>query len=224
MRIHPAGYIVIFIVALIVAAILYAINWIFPAQTFVHYFLYAVAAVFMFLVVRFFRRPRRLVPAHEEFIFSAADGNVVAIEEVIENEYFRDKRKQVSVFMSLVNAHINWYPVTGKVKYVHHKAGKFYAAYLPKSSEENERNSVVIEDPYGREIMVRQIAGAAARRIVCKTKEGQEVEQGSELGMIRFGSRVDLFLPLDAEITVKLNQEVRGNTTLMAKMPVPKDL
>lgn len=200
-----------------VFVILFLLNRIFPQQTNFHYFLYFLAAVFLILVVRFFRRPERSIRENENLVYSAADGHVVAIEEVYEEEYFKEKRLQVSIFMSLFNAHVNWYSVSGKVKYNQHKKGNFYAAYLPKSSEENERNSLVVEDHKGREVMMRQIAGAAARRIVAKAKVGDEVRQGDEMGMIRFGSRVDHFLPMDASIMVKINQEVRGKITVLAR-------
>jgi phosphatidylserine decarboxylase len=154
---------------------------------------------------------------NENLIFSSADGKVVAIEEVMETEYFNEKRLQVSVFMSVVNVHVNWYPITGKLMYNHHKPGRFYPAYLPKSSEENERNSIVVKDKKGREVMVRQIAGLLARRIIAKDKPGIDVKQGNELGMIKFGSRVDFFLPLNAKVQVKIGDIVRGNKTLVAK-------
>ncbi len=217
MRIHPAGSWPIIVISLMVFVILFVLNWIFPQQTNIHYFLYFVAAVFLFLVVRFFRRPSRPIREDESLVYSAADGHVVAIEEVYEKEYFKEKRLQVSIFMSVFNAHVNWYSIGGKIKYNQHKKGHFYAAYLPKSSEENERNSLVVEDYKGREVMMRQIAGAAARRIMARGKVGDDVKQGDELGMIRFGSRVDHFLPLDAKVMVKINQEVRGKITVLAK-------
>lgn len=217
MRIHPAGYIVILVITILVLSLLFVLNLIFPVQAGIHYFLYIVAAVFLFYVVRFFRWPERPLKKDANLIFSSADGNVVAIEEVVETEYFNEKRLQVSVFMSVVNVHVNWYPIAGKVKYNQHKPGKFYPAYLPKSAEENERNSLVVEDAKGRQILVRQIAGLVARRIIAKAKIDEEVEQGGVLGMIKFGSRVDLFLPLDAKVMVNLNQVVRGNKTVIAK-------
>ena len=218
MRIHPAGTWPIIVIFLLVAGILYVLNLVFPVQSHIHYFLYFVAVVFLFLVVRFFRRPDRKLVKNDNFVYSAADGHIVAVEEVYEKEYFNEKRLQVSVFMSLVNAHVNWFSISGKIKYNHHKKGRFYAAYLPKSSEENERNSIVVEDRKGREIMIRQIAGVAARRIITKARVGDDAVQGDELGMIRFGSRVDHFLPPDSKVLVKINQEVRGKITVLAEL------
>ncbi len=216
MRIHPAGYLIIAAIALAVLLILFAFNLIFREQGIAHYILYGIGFVFLILVFRFFRRPRRNPEKNNELIYSSADGNVVAIEEVFEKEYFKEKRQLVSVFMTLFDVHVNWFPVSGKIKYNRHTKGRFYAAYVPKSSEENERNSIVIENENG-EILVRQIAGVLARRILCKYKKGDMAIQGKETGMIKFGSRVDIFLPMDAEIQVEIGQHACGAKTVIAK-------
>ena len=169
------------------------------------------------LVVWFFRNPARPVVPDETAIVCPADGKVVVIEKTLENEYFKDERWQVSVFMSPLDVHVNRYPVSGQVTYFRYHAGKYLVAWHPKSSELNERATVVLKNADGREILVRQIAGAVARRIVPYAKEGARVSQGDELGFIKFGSRVDIFLPLDAEIKVSLNQKVKGNVDVIAR-------
>jgi len=175
--------------------------------------------VFYFFVVRFFRDPIRPVIPNEKIILSGADGKVVVIEEVTESEYFDEKKIQLSVFMSPTNVHVNWYPVSGVIKFFRHNQGSYFIASKPKSSTENERTSLVIEAPDKTEIMFRQIAGTVARRIVCYAKEGKVVSQGDEMGIIKFGSRFDFFLPLDAEIKVKIGQKVVGNETIIARLP-----
>lgn len=164
----------------------------------------------------FFRQPYRPVTPDENLIIAPADGRIVAIEEVFEPEYFKDKRLQVSIFMSPLNVHVNRYPVSGTVKYMKYHKGEYLVAWHPKSSELNERTSMVIENHDG-EILLRQIAGALARRIVFYPKEGDRVTQGNDLGFIKFGSRVDLFLPLGTlELQISLNQKVVGNQTVIA--------
>jgi len=215
--IHKEGYPVIVLVLFMLLTIVLVVNLIFPNQTFYHDLLYLSAAIFYFFVVRFFRDPiRELVPDIEKVI-SGADGKVVVIEEVEEKEYFKGKRKQVSVFMSPTNVHVNWFPVSGKIKYFKHNPGFYFIASKPKSSEENERTTIVVELEDKKEVMFRQIAGTVARRIVCNAKEGKLIEQGNELGIIKFGSRFDLFLPLDAKIEVKLGQKVTGCETVIAR-------
>ena len=174
--------------------------------------------VFLFFL-NFFRNPNRVFEGfEEEMILAPADGTVVVIEPTIEDEYLKEKRIQVSIFMSVFNVHANWYPTHGKVIHYTHNNGRFMAANLPKSSEENERSTVVIETPLKIKILVRQIAGALARRIVTYAREGEECNVNSQLGFIKFGSRVDLFLPIDSEILVKMKQHVRGNKTVIAKL------
>jgi phosphatidylserine decarboxylase len=174
-----------------------------------------VSAVFYFMVVNFFRSPRREGYLHDNAIIAPADGKVVVIEEVEETEFLKCKAIQVSIFMSILNVHINWFPVKGIVKYSKHQDGRFLSAWLPKASTENERTTVGIEMAGGKRIVVRQIAGALARRIVCYAEVGKPSIQGSQLGFIKFGSRVDLFLPLGTRIDVKLDQAVRGKQTII---------
>jgi phosphatidylserine decarboxylase len=174
--------------------------------------------MFYVFILFFFRLPaRKLVPVHD-LIYSPADGKVVVIEETEEMEYFKDNRLQVSIFMSPFNMHSNRYPVSGKVKYVSYNPGKNMVAWHPKSSESNERSSIVIETHDGVEILIRQIAGAVARRIVTYSKVDQEVRQGDELGFIKFGSRVDLFLPVGTEVEIPILQHVRANKSIIARI------
>lgn len=182
-----------------------------------------VAAVISLIVygilVNFFRCPIRFFGQEtEKVVVAPADGKIVVLEEVEENEYFHDRRIMVSIFMSLVNVHANWYPADGTVKKVWHQNGKFMKAWLPKASTDNERSSVVIETPEGVEIMARQIAGAMARRIVTYAEAGEECYIDEHMGFIKFGSRVDVFLPLGTEILVKLGQLTTGNQTVIAKL------
>jgi len=167
----------------------------------------------------FFRMPEREVEPDPVLVYSPADGEVVVIEETFENEYFRDNRLQISIFMSPLNMHSNKYPISGKVKYVRYHPGKKIVAWHPKSSELNERSTIVVESENGTEIMIRQIAGAVARRIVTYSKEGDIVRQGDELGFIKFGSRVDVFLPAGTLAEVPLMEQVRANRTVIAKIP-----
>jgi phosphatidylserine decarboxylase len=167
-------------------------------------------------ILQFFRHPNRNIPIGENLIIAPADGKVVVIEEVVESEYFKDKRRQVSIFMSPINVHVNRYPVSGRVVYQKYHPGKYLVAWHPKSSTENERTTVVVESAKGS-ILFRQIAGALAKRIVCYAKEDSEAKMGAEYGFIKFGSRIDLFLPLDAKICVEMNQKTVGGETIVAK-------
>lgn len=171
--------------------------------------------VMLVLVIQFFRVPKRNFKAANGQIVCPADGKLVVIEKIIEQEYFKDERLQVSIFMSPLNVHVNWFPVGGEVKYVKYHPGKYLVAWDPKSSTENERTTVVIHTG-SYEVMVRQIAGAVARRIVCYAKEGQMVNQGDELGFIKFGSRVDIILPPETKISPELNTAVQGLLTQLA--------
>ncbi|MFT3740426.1 MAG: phosphatidylserine decarboxylase family protein [Breznakibacter sp.] len=173
------------------------------------------SVVVFFVVLNFFRSPRRHAFIDNRAVVSPADGKVVVIEEVEETEYLKTRCIQVSVFMSPFNVHINWFPVKGIVRYFRHHNGRFMAAYLPKSSTENERTSVVVEHANGKQILVRQVAGAMARRIVCYANEGTSISQGDEMGFIKFGSRVDVYFPLGSEIEVKLGQKVTGRQTIL---------
>ncbi|MCD7972626.1 MAG: phosphatidylserine decarboxylase family protein [Candidatus Azobacteroides sp.] len=179
-----------------------------------------VSLLFFLLIVNFFRSPRRHFNMEDTtgIVVAPADGKVVVIEEVMENEYFHDKRIQVSIFMSVVNVHANWYPVDGKVLYAKHYNGRFQAAWLPKSSTENERSTVVLETEDGVQILMRQVAGALARRIVTYAKPGDECSIEEHMGFIKFGSRVDVYLPLDTDIKVTMNQLVTGCHTVIAEL------
>jgi phosphatidylserine decarboxylase len=174
-------------------------------------------ALYVFLLF-FFRLPARHLEPDPGLIYAPADGKVVVIEETVEMEYFREKRLQVSIFMSPFNMHSNRYPVSGHIKYVEYHPGQNMVAWHPKSSELNERSTVVIETANGTEILVRQIAGAVARRIVTYARENQDVKQGDELGFIKFGSRVDIFLPVGTEIEIPILQQVKANKSIIAKI------
>ena len=218
MAIHREGYkilIVGFIILLIIniiAGIIWSDNsllkWIFHLSS---------VLVFIFILF-FFRLPARNIEPDPGLIYAPADGKVVVIEETVEEEYFKDTRLQISIFMSPFNMHSNRYPVSGHIKYVNYHPGDYMVAWHPKSSELNERSTVVIETEKGTEILVRQIAGAVARRIVTYAKEGQTVTQGDELGFIKFGSRVDIFLPLGTEVEVPILQQVKANKSIIAKI------
>ncbi len=174
--------------------------------------------MFFIFILFFFRLPARNLEPDPELIYAPADGKVVVIEETVEKEYFKDTRLQISIFMSPFNMHSNRYPVSGHIKYVNYHSGNYMVAWHPKSSELNERSTIVIETEKGTEILVRQIAGAVARRIVTYAKEGQTVTQGDELGFIKFGSRVDIFLPLGTEVEVPILQQVKANKSIIAKI------
>jgi len=170
-------------------------------------------------MVNFFRCPIRLFGEDTtNVVVAPADGKIVVVEEVDENEYFQDKRLMISIFMSVVNVHANWYPVDGTVKHVSHQDGKFMKAWLPKASTDNERSTVIIETPEGVEVLVRQIAGAMARRIVTYAEAGEECYIDEHMGFIKFGSRVDVYLPLGTEVLVKMGQLTVGNQTILAKL------
>tara|TARA_B110000091_G_scaffold8130_1_gene7865 strand:+ start:166 stop:822 length:657 start_codon:yes stop_codon:yes gene_type:complete len=175
-----------------------------------------IVLIVLFLILQFFRNPKRDFKLNTNQVLSAVDGKVVVIEEVFEKEYFKDKRLQISVFMSPLNVHVTRYPVSGSVVYNKYHPGKFLVAWHPKSSEENERTTVVVKSLEFGEIMHRQIAGAVAKRIVNYAEEGQDAFQTSDSGFIKFGSRVDIFLPLGTKINVKLNQKVKGGITILA--------
>lgn len=178
-----------------------------------------VCLILFAIAVNFFRCPIRLFQGDVEgTVVAAADGKVVVIEEVEENEYFHDRRLMISIFMSITNVHANWFPVEGTVKIVRHHNGNFHKAWLPKASVENERSTVVIETPEGHDILVRQVAGAVARRIVTYAREGEDCCLDEHMGFIKFGSRVDVYLPLSAEVKVHLGQRTVGNQTIVARL------
>ena len=216
-RIHREGT-EILIAGLVVFGLAAFLLWYFLPQCLV---LNSVLSTFFFvtylLMVNFFRSPKRIFPGDvENVIVAPADGKVVVIEKVYEPDYFKDERLQISIFMSPMNVHANWYPVDGVIKRAEHQDGKHYKAWLPKASTDNERSLVVIETEEGREIMVRQIAGAMARRIVTYAAVGEECFIDQHLGFIKFGSRVDLYLPLDVDVKVELDQKTVGNETIIA--------
>lgn len=178
-----------------------------------------VSAFFFLLVVNFFRSPRREFPGNpENAVVSAADGTVVALEETYEPEYLKCRCIQLSVFMSVLNVHANWFPVDGEVVYSRHHSGRFMAAYLPKSSNENERSTVVIRTPGGQDVLMRQVAGAMARRIVTYARPGDEASVEDHMGFIKFGSRVDLYLPLGTEIFVNIGDKTTGGVSLVGRL------
>lgn len=214
---HREGRVIIlstfFITALIVLAAHFYIN-----DPSIKMIVQVVSIVILILILQFFRNPKRISNKNFDEIHAPVDGKVVVIERVMETEYFKEERQQVSIFMSPVNVHVTRYPASGVIKYSKYHPGKYLVAWHPKSSEENERTSVVIRTPKFGDILYRQIAGAMARRIVNYAEEGESVQQGEDSGFIKFGSRVDLFLPLDARIAVKLNQKVKGAITCIASI------
>jgi phosphatidylserine decarboxylase len=214
MKIHKEGIMIILVAFFLVTSLNLLIYWLIH-NTWLQSFMVIASVVFFLLVVWFFRNPSRSVVPNDSLILSPADGKVVAIEEVIENEYFKDRRLQLSIFMSPLNVHINRYPISGLVAYCKYHPGKYLVAWHPKSSVLNERSTVVIRDANGREILVRQIAGAVARRIVTYALEDKPVLQGDELGFIKFGSRVDVFLPTGTKIKVRIGDKVAGNKTVI---------
>lgn len=218
MYIHKKGYGVISTVIIIAAIIVAAVFLLIPLK----WLQIAIAAFCSVIVVwafTFFRVPtNRTTTIEENAVVSAADGEVVVIEEVEETEYFHDKRIQVSIFMSAYNVHVNWFPMNGVVSYYKYHPGKKLFAINPKSSELNERNTLVVKDEQGREVLFRQIAGVMARRIICHVDKGAIAKVGEEFGLIRFGSRVDFFLPIDSEVKVKIGDKVKGKITVLAHL------
>ena len=213
--IHKEGKRILFYLFLFLLTVNIGVEQFTPGMAKLHIGLLALSVMTFSAIAYFFRNPIRLTTLDSQTVVAPADGKIVAIEEVEEGEYFKDRRLQVSIFMSPANVHVNRHPISGTVKYIKYHPGKYLVAWHPKSSEKNEHNSVVIEDE-GVEILIRQIAGALARRIVSYIDEGDEVTQGNELGFIKFGSRVDLFLPIDANIEVLMQQKVKGGETVIA--------
>ena len=216
MRLHKEGYKIVLIAIVIWLAVNYLVGL--TGETVFRVFILLSTLPLLVLAIRFFRYPKRKVTAAPKSVISPADGTIVAIEETTETEYFKDKRLQLSVFMSVYNVHINWNPVPGEVTYFKHHSGHFMAAYLPKSSTLNERATTVIRMADGTEVLVRQIAGAVAKRIITYSQVGKKVEQKDELGFIRFGSRVDIYLPIGTKVNVELCQEVTGSQTILAEL------
>lgn len=216
MKIHKEGYLTIAISIIVLFSILYVISYFFRVNSLIFNIAYLILVIFYFFIVRFFRVPIFKIEKNEKNILSPANGKIVVIEKVEENEFLNVKCTQISIFMSPNDVHLNRYPVSGFIKYYKYHKGKYLVAWNPKSSTLNERATVVIENKDKVQIMVRQIAGFVARRIKCYAQIGKEVEQGQELGFIKFGSRVDIFIPLKCNIKVELNQKVIGGKTILA--------
>jgi phosphatidylserine decarboxylase len=217
MKFHKEGWPSLLIVLAFSAIIIGIAHYFFPDFFIAKLFAYALSGFLTITILQFFRHPTRQHTLGDNLIISPADGKVVVIEEVEEPEYFKGKRLQVSVFMSPINVHVNRYPIAGKVSFFKYHPGKFLAAWEPKSSTDNERTTVVVAHKNGQEILFRQIAGALARRIVWYCKAGDVAEQCGEMGFIKFGSRVDLFLPLNTKIKVKIGDVVKGSQTILAE-------
>lgn len=218
MTIHKEGYTSIAIAILFIFVLNAIVHYLLPDLNWLHWIIYILSFTLFIIVLQFFRSPNLLVQSNDEQVFCPADGKVVVIEETEETEFFKDKRIQISVFMSPVNVHVNRNPISGKVIFSKYHPGKFLVAWHPKSSTENERTTIIVENKQGIPVLFRQIAGALARRIVCYLKEGDEVLQGEQFGFIKFGSRVDVFLPIGSEINVELNQIVKGGVTVLAHL------
>ncbi|KQN34396.1 phosphatidylserine decarboxylase [Pedobacter sp. Leaf41] len=218
MTIHKEGYTTIAITILLIFVINAVVDYKYYDMTWLRWFIYIFSAALFIIVLQFFRNPSRSFSAGEDLVICPADGKVVVIEETEEGEYFKDKRLQVSIFMSPVNVHINRNPISGVVKFFKYHPGKYLAAWNPKSSTENERTTTVVQHANGTPVLFRQIAGALARRIVWYVKEGDQVKQTEQFGFIKFGSRVDVFLPVGTKVNVELNQVVKGGITTLATL------
>ncbi|MBR2298820.1 MAG: phosphatidylserine decarboxylase family protein [Bacteroidales bacterium] len=217
MKVHKEGYKTIFVTLSL--AILFSLI----ALEIFNYTMWAWIAVALFVgftifILSFFRVPVRVANGSGTLVSAPADGKVVIVEEVEEPEYFKGKRIQVSVFMSFFNVHVNWFPLSGEVVHYKYHPGKYVAAFYPKSSEKNERTTIVIRNENGTEILTRQIAGLFARRVVCYAQKGKKVEAGGPEGFIKFGSRADIFLPLDAKLNVKVGDKVVGSESIIAEI------
>jgi phosphatidylserine decarboxylase len=220
MTIHKEGYTILGGTLLLLLLVNWGVRSFTPGMEWLHWLLLVLSIVFFLLILQFFRHPKRVVSRDEKMIVAPCDGKVVVIEETVEKEYFQGPRRQISIFMSPLNVHVNWTPVSGIVQYFRYHPGLYLVAWHPKSSTDNERTTVVIRTPQGVDVLFRQIAGAVARRIRWYVKEGQQVEQSSEMGFIKFGSRVDIYIPLDAEIKVKLGDKTVGSVTVLAELNV----
>lgn len=217
MRIHKEGFPSIVLVTLFTIVVWFVSVTQLALLPLLKYLLMLLSLGLFIMVVYFFRIDRREIVKDENAIYSSCDGKVVAIEPIVEQEYFNgEKKMQISIFMSPLNIHANWWPVDGTVEYYRHHNGKFRVAWHPKSSTENERSSIVAKTKFGKEILIRQIAGAMARRIVTYATEKQDLQQGTELGFIKFGSRVDFVLPADVKVNVKLGDVVTGTQSVIA--------
>lgn len=218
MAIHKEGYKILAIGFLMLLGLNIIVTAIWPHDSLLRWSFLIFSLLMYVFILFFFRLPSRDLEPDPGLVYAPADGKVVVIEETMEKEYFKDTRLQISIFMSPFNMHSNKYPVSGNIKYVCYHPGHYFVAWHPKSSELNERSSVVIETESGAEILIRQVAGAVARRIVTYAKENQHVTQGDELGFIKFGSRVDIFLPVDTEVEIPILQQVKANKSIIAKI------
>lgn len=216
MTIHKEGFTIIAITVVLLALINFINFYFFPHNVPLLVAVLGISIIFFFLILQFFRSPKRDQTIGERLVIAPCDGKVVVIEQTIETEYYKEKRLQVSIFMSPINVHINWYPLSGIVKYLRYHEGKYLVAWHPKASTENERTTMVI-DKGGFSVLIRQIAGALAKRIMYYPHENDMVKQGSELGFIKFGSRMDLYLPLDAKIKVNIGEKTVGGVTVIAE-------
>src|SRR5690349_20320865 len=218
MTIHREGRTLLFVLLIVLFGLNWAIAHYFPGSSVLQNIVIGASLIIYLIVLQFFRIPLFDVQKNENHVLAPADGKVVVIEDTEETEYFKGKRKQISIFMSPVNVHVNRMPVGGVISFFRYHAGKYLVAWHPKSSTENERTTVVVKTKDGVEILFRQIAGALARRIQCYVTEGQRLEQGGEFGFIKFGSRVDIFLPLDAKVSVKIGDVTKGGRTVIAEL------
>ncbi|MDR0605543.1 MAG: phosphatidylserine decarboxylase family protein [Bacteroidales bacterium] len=216
MKIHKAGYRIIAITTLVLFALAMIVYYIFSPWFYICYPLYMLGILVLFFTVRFFRNPQRDIEINKNAIYAPADGKIVVIEKLLESKYLHENRIQISIFMSPMNVHVNYYPISGEVVLCDYYPGDKMLAWHPKSSELNEHSSVVIEDNEKRKVLVKQIAGAMARRIICKAKEGETVQQGDELGIIKFGSRVDVLLPMNVRVNVDMKEKVVAKKTILA--------
>jgi len=218
MTIHKEGRTLLFILLIAFVAIIYAFQFFLPEAIVLRNLVVGVLIILYLIVLQFFRNPVFTVAKNEKQVIAPADGKVVVIEEAEESEYFKGKRKQISIFMSPFNVHVNRMPVGGSISYYKYHPGKYLVAWHPKSSTENERTTVVAKMSNGTEVLFRQIAGALARRIKCYVQQGQQLEQGQEFGFIKFGSRVDIYLPLNAVVKVNMNDKTTGGKTVIAEL------
>jgi phosphatidylserine decarboxylase len=217
MTIHKEGYTSLALTVLLIFVLNALVHYYFPETAWLNWLVYIFSFLLFITILQFFRSPSRKWAQNDQHIICPADGKVVVIEETVESEYFKDKRLQVSIFMSPINVHVNRNPISGIVKFVKYHKGKYLVAWDPKSSTDNERTTIVIESKAGIPVLFRQIAGALARRIVWYVKEGDEVKQGDQFGFIKFGSRVDVFLPLGTKINVKIGDTVQGGITVLGE-------
>ena len=218
MRIHKEGYKIIAVSFIIIGFIIGLICF-FNGNTLTSIISSCAGIVIFLFITSFFRSPNRKTNLDADSVLASADGTIVIIDEVYEGEYLKEKCIQVSIFMSIFNVHVNWFPISGIVEYFKYHPGKYLVAWHPKSSEKNERTTIVVRHESGHKVLFRQIAGYVARRIVCYAKVGNQVEQGAQTGFIKFGSRIDLFLPLGSEILVEKGDKIKGKQTIIAELP-----